>query len=109
MISDFAALSASSLCGDCHGAVSYRLDALEECRKLGLECQVLLAYHSQCAAFAGPTIERLSTRGGVLRAAGAGSLEKAKANALRDCQSAEGGQTWILVYSACAVPELFDN
>lgn len=84
--------------------------ALEECRKLdGLECQVLLAYHNQCAALAGPTIEQLSTRGGVLRAAGAGGLEKAKANALRDCQSAEDGQTCILVYSACAVPEVFDN
>lgn len=84
--------------------------ALEECRKLGgLECQVLLAYHNQCAALAGPTIEQLSTRGGVLRAAGAGGLEKAKANALRDCQSAEGGQTCILVYSACAVPEFFDS
>lgn len=84
--------------------------ALEECRKLGgLDCQVLLAYHNQCAALAGPTIEQLSTRGGVLRAAGAGSLEKAKANSMRDCQSAEGGQSCILLYSACAVPEFFEN
>lgn len=38
-----------------------------------------------------------------------GIFEKAETNSMRDCQSAEGGQSCILVCSAFAVPLLFEN
>jgi len=84
--------------------------ALQQCEKLGgTNCSVLLAYHNQCAALAGPNIAQLRSRGGVLNASGAGSLEKARELSIERCEAEKGGQSCILVYSACAVPAFFED
>ncbi len=75
----------------------------------GNDCQVLLAYHNQCAALSGPDISQLSARGGVLNASGAGSLEKAKETSIRRCQAEDGGQSCMVVYAACSVPHFVED
>lgn len=84
--------------------------ALSRCVQTGgNDCQVLLAYHNQCAALSGPDIFQLKVRGGVLNASRAGSLEKAKEDSIRRCQAEDGEQSCMVVYAACSAPHFIED
>jgi hypothetical protein len=80
--------------------------ALAQCAEGGgNDCRVLLAYNNQCAALSGPVVSDLAAKGGITYAAGAPGIEEAKANSMRSCQGAAGGQRCTVVYSACSMAE----
>lgn len=84
--------------------------ALAQCEQRGgRDCQILLAYHNQCAALSGPDISQLKARGGVLNASRAGSLEKAKEDSMRQCEAEDGGQSCILLYASCSAPHYIED
>lgn len=80
--------------------------ALAQCAEGGgNDCRVLLAYNNQCAALSGPVVSDLAAKGGITYAAGAPGIEEAKANSMRSCQGAAGGQRCTVVYAACSMAE----
>jgi hypothetical protein len=72
-------------------------DALSECAaRGGIKCEIVLAYHNQCAAVA------QRTDGGPIQAAGSPELDDAKARALEACG---GSSQCKIMYSSCSFAE----
>lgn len=77
--------------------------AMSRCKQGGgTACKVRLTYHNQCVALADPIGERVP--GAITTANTAVTVDEAKADALRQCQSVEG-QRCEVYYSACSMSE----
>ncbi|WP_421567374.1 DUF4189 domain-containing protein [Stenotrophomonas sp. PD6] len=68
----------------------------------GTACKVRLSYHNQCVALADPVGERVP--GAITTANTAVTVDEAKSDALRICQSVKG-QRCEVYYSACSMSE----
>jgi hypothetical protein len=84
--------------------------AIAECKRMGgRSCELRIAYHNQCVALADPTVQfrRSLPVGATVKtmASAAETVEMAKANAIKLCESSGGGQKCGIVYSDCSMSE----
>ena len=84
--------------------------AIDDCKSAGgKSCKLRLAYYNQCVAIADPTMEfvRSQPEGSLSsnNVSAAETVERAKSNAMRDCEKAGSGQQCSIVYSACSMSE----
>lgn len=84
--------------------------AIDDCKSAGgNSCKLRLAYHNQCVAIADPTMEfvRSQPKGSLTsnNVSAAETIERAKSNAMRECEKAGSGQQCSVVYSACSMSE----
>ena len=79
------------------GELEAKEAAIEECEKRGGQgCEVMLAYHNQCAAVAANT--------SVSSISHASDKEQAKEIALRRCNAKKAGEACWIYYSGCSLP-----
>lgn len=81
--------------------------ALASCAEAGgASCRVLIDYHNQCVALAGPGIkEYRENGGGETYSFRAPTQREAQLKALQGCRDQGRGLTCELVYSACSMSE----
>ena len=80
--------------------------AISQCAKAGgASCKILMEYHNQCVALAGPEVSEFRMKGGATYSSRAPSENEAKLNSLRECQARGNAARCELIYSACSMSE----
>ncbi|QCB35468.1 DUF4189 domain-containing protein [Stenotrophomonas muris] len=80
--------------------------ALSECQRMGgQKCKVILEYHNQCAALAGPVIGSVPLVDVKTVAYRSPNEEDAKVESVRRCESEGKGRSCTVIYSACSMSE----
>lgn len=80
--------------------------ALSQCGKGGgVNCKILMEYHNQCVALAGPEVSEYRLRGGATYSSRAPSEAEAKLNSIRECRAGGKVTSCQLIYSACSMSE----
>lgn len=81
-------------------------EAMEQCRGMGgTQCEVVLSYHNQCAAMAGPEIGSVPIENVVTTVASGPVEAETKVDALKNCASSNNGRRCLVIYSACSMSE----
>nr|MBC9093701.1 DUF4189 domain-containing protein [Stenotrophomonas maltophilia] len=71
----------------------------------GQKCKVILEYHNQCAALAGPVIGSVPLVDVKTVAYRSPNEEDAKVESVRRCESEGKGRSCTVIYSACSMSE----
>lgn len=80
--------------------------ALSECRRMGgQECEIILEYHNQCVALAGPVIGSVPLMNVKTVAYRSPNERDAKAESVRLCEAEGKGRSCAVIYSACSMSE----
>lgn len=80
--------------------------ALSQCEEAGgRRCKLLMEYHNQCVALAGPIISEYKAKGGATYSSRAPTESEAKSSAIDGCEKLGQTQRCDVIYAACSMSE----